>query len=122
FMKYAAIFIGIVVIMGIGVNFFKKETGSNSVNQSGSHQVVLQLSNGEVQKIGDGQDKVITNDEGVVIGKKTGNTITYNNLATTPKLVYNQIVVPEGKQFKLVLSDSTVVWLNSETQLKYPIH
>lgn len=28
--------------------------------------------------------------------------------------------VPRGKEFKIVLEDSTVVWLNSESTLKYP--
>ncbi|MDE5421098.1 FecR domain-containing protein [Ancylomarina sp. DW003] len=34
---------------------------------------------------------------------------------------YNTINVPRGSDFKLVLSDSTVVWLNAESSITYPI-
>ena len=35
-------------------------------------------------------------------------------------LAYNEIKVPKGQVFRLVLSDSTVVWLNADTKLRYP--
>lgn len=38
---------------------------------------------------------------------------------TTP--IYNTITVPSGKRFALKLSDSTKVWLNSESSLSYPV-
>lgn len=37
------------------------------------------------------------------------------------KIVYNYLTIPRGGQFQLKLSDGTEVWLNSETQLKYPV-
>ena len=42
-------------------------------------------------------------------------------LSTLFNKKYNQIWVPRQKQFKVVLADSTVVWLNSETSIKYPV-
>ncbi len=35
---------------------------------------------------------------------------------------YNQIVVARGEQSKIILSDSTVVWLASDTRLEFPDH
>ena len=35
-------------------------------------------------------------------------------------LQHNVIKIPEGQTFKLTLSDSTVVWLNATSKLKYP--
>jgi ferric-dicitrate binding protein FerR (iron transport regulator) len=39
----------------------------------------------------------------------------------TKEVVYNYLTIPRGGQFQLKLSDGTQVWLNSESQLKYPI-
>ncbi|WP_104382871.1 FecR family protein [Sphingobacterium sp. HMA12] len=37
------------------------------------------------------------------------------------RLVYNTIVTPKGGEYKLVLPDGTVVWLNAMTKLRYPV-
>ncbi len=54
--------------------------------------------------------------------KSEGEQIVYND---TPKedaeLVYNYLTIPRGGQFFVQLSDSTKVWLNSESKLKYPV-
>lgn len=49
-----------------------------------------------------------------------GEQIIYNN-STSRELVYNHLTIPRGGQFQLSLADGTRVWLNSETQLKYPV-
>ena len=37
------------------------------------------------------------------------------------KLVYNEVEVPRGGEFDLVLADGTTVWLNAGSKLRYPV-
>lgn len=82
-----------------------------------------------------GTDKAtLTLEDGTVVALQKGNKyqtktaqsngeeIVYkagNRMAS--KTAYNFLTIPRGGQFHLVLSDGTQVWLNSETQLKYPV-
>ncbi|RAV29161.1 FecR domain-containing protein [Sinomicrobium soli] len=82
-----------------------------------------------------GTDKaVLTLEDGseVVLGAETtykaknthsdGKQIIYNPEGPgTSEIRYNYLTVPRGGQFFIQLSDSTKVWLNSESRLKYPV-
>lgn len=53
--------------------------------------------------------------------KSSGDKIVYEASKNKAKeIVYNYLTIPRGGEYHVKLSDGTEVWLNSETQLKYP--
>ena len=50
-----------------------------------------------------------------------GKRLDYSSEHIGSFLVYNTITVPRGGEYQLTLSDGTRVWLNAETELKYPV-
>ena len=84
--------------------------------KAGSNKATLLLGDGSVVTLEKGEtyknSDIISNGEELISksSKKTKN-----------KLVYNYITVPRGGQFSVKLSDGTQVWLNSDSQLKFPV-
>ena len=123
FLKYAAVAIIFTVIGGVLVYL---DIGNKSVNQqlsdqiiqipSSSQEPVLITSNGQYFNLKkkdssvdySNHDSVVLNNDSVMqAGKDIPN-------------VMNQLVIPYGNHSKVILSDSTVVWLNSGSRLIYP--
>lgn len=122
FSRVAAVFIGF-----IGIAYFLYINKPATIIQEHSianEEIVLKLSNGETQIItSNGQTKII-DQKGEVIGAQIGKKINYQNNSETisKELVYNELNVPYGKTFALILSDGTEVHLNAGTTLKYPVN
>ena len=95
-------------------------------------QDVLPVANSH--KIEIGTDKAtLTLEDGTNVILGNGKTYADKNLNSTGKellykesgvalgkVTYNYLTVPRGGQYYLKLSDGTQVWLNSESQLKFP--
>lgn len=115
--KYAAVFIGIFTI-GYLYRATNNSTDSLTVNKDA---ITLQLENGEIQQISPEKIQTITNSKGQKLGVQNGIQLNYLNNSDIHKLSYNVLTVPHGKTFKLILSDSSSVYLNAGSSLKYPV-
>ena len=120
--KYAA---AAIIIFGLGY-FFNGNKFNSTVKsvpkivktntiQPGSSKAVLTL----------GDNTKVVLEKGEIFQKNNiksnGEELIYN--VTGPKkenIEYNYLTVPRGGEWLIKLSDGTQVWLNSESQLKYP--
>lgn len=55
-------------------------------------------------------------DNGKLAYEVNGKTITENDEA-----FYNTITTPKGGQYKVILSDGTLVWLNAASSIRFPV-
>jgi transmembrane sensor len=97
-----------------------KNVAAEKIIQIGTDKATLTLE--------DGSEVVL--EKGHVYASKTANSngknIIYKNAQnnakeTTINIAYNYLTIPRGGEFFVQLSDSTKVWLNSETKIKFPV-
>lgn len=112
YFQYAAIFVVLLSLVKIAVNFNHKAKHSK--------EIVLELGNGQTEYITKNNQSNIVNDKGELIAKKLSGQIVYFGKTKDEEVIYNSLKVPYGKTFKLTLSDGTVINLNSGTTLRYP--
>lgn len=115
--KYAAIIIGLMS----AVFWYGQTTLLKPQEPINEDSITLQLENGEIQQISPEKIQTITNSAGKILGIQNGIQLNYLNNSEIDKLAYNVLTVPHGKTFKLILSDSTAVYLNAGSSLKYPV-
>lgn len=117
-----------VFMIGIGLSYFYMAKNSSTTlefaSNTTSEEITLKLANGNIQIINASGESKIIDKKGKVVGTQKGAKLNYSNhasLSNIQELVYNELLVPYGKTFELILSDGTKVHLNSGTTLKYPV-
>ena len=88
--------------------------------ESGKSKATLTLDNGKEIDLLEDQNLNLESDGSKIIGVR--NSITYlQKKSNQAERKYNTLKTPRGGEFFLILSDSTKVWLNAESQIKYPV-
>ena len=124
-LRVLSIAASVCLIFGITIfNQFKLLKPEVKVNQTieiGSSKAILTLGNGNQVVLEKGkkfQNKTVnSNGEELTYSQKNKS----NKKSLRNQVSYNILTVPRGGKFFINLSDGSKVWLNSDSQLKYPI-
>ena len=117
FIKYAAIFI---IMMSFGYVFVSRlndKSITNTSKEDSTEQITIESENGTKQILDPNGKMILKNSQGKSIGRQEGEKLVYNAPAKAYAVSYNTIYIPHGKQFNLILSDGTTVYLNAGSSL-----
>lgn len=122
----------ILLIVGIGVFFyqFKNEeakafSAAAASLQPGKNNAVLTLADGKKIVLDDVANGEIARQSGIIIKKSAEGTIVYEiaNPKDRPSAAntYNTVGTPRGGKYQLNLPDGSRVWLNSASEISFPV-
>ena len=117
YIAYAAIFIGVFLSTFYFIN--KESTIKSSLY---NNEVSLQIVNGSSDHISIVEDQVVKTKAGAKFAIVKNGVLKYLPTGNSTKsIAYQNILrVPYGKTFKVILSDGSLVHLNSGSVLTYP--
>ncbi len=128
FLRYAAILVPMIMLAGISWYFLNTSASRDFAQLDetiipGSQKATLVLSDGDVIDL---EDKSITTEmkQGNTRINNQQNSLTYSEDVPDEQhqpLVYNELITPNGGNYRLVLADGTEVILNAGSSLKYPV-
>ncbi len=127
YLSFAAVAASIILLFSIAVPYLLNDQTIENENLAQSVQIEpgkrgaeLILSSGKSVLL-EG-NKEIKELDGSLIEIDSLKGIEYSAEAkSTPKEIYNTLRVSRGQEFDILLADGTRVWLNAESELRYPV-
>ena len=116
-LKYAAVwFVGLLTSV---LGYYYYTQAYQEVYDPG--KITFTYANGDSINLDDTQETVLKDKQGNPLGYQDHQELNFAT-AKTQSLAYNTLRVPKGKRLTLILADSSRVYLNSESTLRFPSH
>lgn len=87
----------------------------------GSKNAILVLSDGKRVNLSQSAKVSLKEADGTVIEKKNDELYYDNKRVKEEEQIYDKLIVPQGGEYTLVLSDGTKVFVNSMSELSFPV-
>lgn len=100
---------------------FKVQEELTSMPSDEEGNITLKLANGEVRILSGKGQKHILGAKSSLVASQNGNKLNYSKRDDYNTIEYNELSVPYGRRFDLVLTDGTQVTLNAGSWIKYPV-
>jgi len=129
FAKKLTIAASLILVSYLGFKVFNKPTEEHLAERitkhdvlPGSDKAILKLADGSEIVLNDAHNGVLTKQGQSNINKNDEGFIEYNEVNTNgEKTVYvNTLSTPRGGQYRLMLPDKSLVWLNAESSITFP--
>lgn len=125
----------VIIIVGTGLWYLSRSSVSLPENniahtedhqheiKAGRDQALLTLADGRIIHLDSIAIGTTVNENGMIITKMDDGTLTYHldNAIDIATNAYNTISTPRGGQYKVVLPDQSIVWLNAASSLHFPM-
>ncbi|MFX1704990.1 FecR domain-containing protein [Chitinophaga sp. CC14] len=120
-----------ILIFAIGYNYQASRLVQTSITPSsavpvdlppGGNRAVLILADGRRITLDSARAGAIANQAGSQVIQSDSGMLTYQPETTGAALgnTYNTVITPAGGQYKVVLPDGTVVWMNAASTIRFP--
>jgi|GEM_PF-307914 len=128
-LRYAAVFAGALVLAASALLLLRKSdpprpviAGTYITPPANHKRATLVLDDGRSIELDKKPDSRIRQGQAEVVNVDTALLrYTAENGAVKPA-GFNTLIIPRGGEYKVELADGSEVWLNAETQLRYPAH
>ncbi|GAA3936696.1 DUF4974 domain-containing protein [Chitinophaga oryziterrae] len=113
---------GLLILIGSGFLYilFPREHKQMSIVAKQSPGITLQLANGQKINLSDSSQSPVLS-VGTIQMHLSPKSLQYEATGTSQAAAMNILHVPAGKDYKLTLTDGTEVWLNSMSEISFPL-
>ncbi len=106
---------------GMTVSDASREVAEEVGERTGERKAVLTLSNGKQVALNEGGG-VFVDLQGAQVREDSLKGLVYRQKDSVPVVLeYNTLSIPRSGEYLLMLSDGSRVWVNSESELRYPV-